>query len=172
MLQLIELSKTRLLGWTELKIFLSFIGANLLYLNGQRPAAMENMKLLEFEQRQETGDGRYYIKVAEHKTAGTYGPAVLLISPKVSYLMECYYTYTRKLTIPQPACHEYFFLKDDGGKLNTISEIMKSVGKMYNCNLPNPTLHKKVITFKGANSDNLQLMRRHMTHSALTLPLH
>jgi len=103
-LQLIELSKTRLLGWTELKIFLSFIGAHLLYLNGQRPAAMENMKLLEFQQRQETADGRYCIKVADHKTTGTYSPVVLLISPKVLYLMECYYT--RKNVISQSGCHE------------------------------------------------------------------
>ena len=55
-------------------------------------------------------DGRYCIKVADHKTVGTYCPIVLLISPKVLYLMERYYTYTRKNTIPQPGCNEYFFL--------------------------------------------------------------
>ena len=35
------------------------------------------------DKRQETADGRYCIKVADHKTTGTYGPVVLLISPKI-----------------------------------------------------------------------------------------
>jgi len=154
------------LGWSELKIVLSFIGAHILFLNAQRPAAMENMTLIEYKARQETADGRYCIRVAEHKTACTYGPVVLFISPKVLYLMECYYTHTRQKITPQAGCEEYLFLRDDGGKLNCITEIIIGVGKAYGCSLPNPTLHKKVVTTKAAGNDKLPQIRQHMTHSA------
>ena len=33
--------------WVGKKVLLSFIGTHILYLNAQRPAVMENMKLME-----------------------------------------------------------------------------------------------------------------------------
>jgi len=48
---LIDVSKSRLLGWSEFKIPLSFIGAHILYLNAQHPKAMENEKLVEYKAR-------------------------------------------------------------------------------------------------------------------------
>ena len=77
--------------------------------------------------------------------------------------MECYYTYTRKNVLTQSGCHEYFFFKDDGCKLDAITEIIRSMGRIVPVH---PTKSKEVITSKGVNNDHLQLMQRHMTHSA------
>ena len=57
---------------------------------------------------------------------GTYGLVVLLISPKI-HLMEYYSTHTRQKMTPQTGCEEYLFLKDDGGKLDCITDMIIGV---------------------------------------------
>ena len=78
-----ETLKKDFLPWRELKILLSYIAAHLIFLNGQRPAAVRYMTLNEYNYHIKTPDGRYCIKVAHHKTMGTYGPVKLLVNQKV-----------------------------------------------------------------------------------------
>lgn len=70
-----------------------YITVNIVYRNAQRPGAVINMTLSEFEGRRrvESSCGAYHVvSVKEHKTAALYGSARVILQDKVAELTQIY----------------------------------------------------------------------------------
>ena len=92
MKEILDISKSRKLVWREISIILTYLAAHIIYLNGQRPGVVQKMTINEWRGKQEE-DGEYVIKVMEHKTAGSFGPARVVVSFKFYHLMEEYFAH-------------------------------------------------------------------------------
>lgn len=65
----------------EIGVILTYLAAQIIYLNGQRPGVVQRMTIEEFSKK-ELEDGEYVIHVMDHKTTGTFGPAKCVVAPK------------------------------------------------------------------------------------------
>jgi len=94
----------------DYKILIGYIAAHLIYLNGQRPAAVQNMTITEFEEREQAknDDDEYCVQVIEHKTAAQ-GPVVLTFKTDILFLMK-QYKKLRKTVKQVKAKNHLFFL--------------------------------------------------------------
>ena len=61
---------------TEIKLLNAYLSANLMFSSAQRPAAIRNLTIDEYQNKEENDEGCHLIKVARHKTAA-HGPARL-----------------------------------------------------------------------------------------------
>ena len=68
--EIFERAKMIELVWKEISIILTYLVAQIIYLNGQQPG-VQKMTIDEWRSRQE--DGEYVINVMEHKTTGAFG---------------------------------------------------------------------------------------------------
>lgn len=87
----------------------NFLMARLLIENAQRPGAICNMTLEEFNNPLETTEGKMTIPVADHKTAQHSGPANIHCSTKLYKLIGTYIKYVR----PESQS-KYVFLTSSG----------------------------------------------------------
>ena len=94
----------------DYKILIGCIAAHLIYLNGQRPAAVQNTTITEFEEREQAknDDDEYCVQVIEHKTAAQ-GPVVLMFKTDILFLMKQYQK-LRKTVKQVKAKNHLFFL--------------------------------------------------------------
>ena len=169
--EMIEIAKTRELIWKEISIILTYLAAQIIYLNGQRPGVVQKMTIDEWRSRQEE-DGEYVINVMEHKTTGAFGPAKIVVSRKVSEVMEAYLLYVREKITPQNRVFEKrFFLTNTGNEFSKISERMKYVAESFGLVVPKSGVQRKVVAteaFKSEDNVSVRKVQKHMCHSATT----
>ena len=68
---------------------MAFLAAKIIYLNGQRPGAVINMTIEEFEAAEEQ-DEEKMITVRKHKTAKSMGPIRVVLDSKDHQRMKLY----------------------------------------------------------------------------------
>ena len=152
-------------------IVLSFLAANVIFPNAQRPGVVQNMTIAEFTNRKTISTNKVLIKVFQHKTVAARGPANVVISETVKNLMLQYLKAIRNNIIPKPAVKDRFFLTRAGSEFRKITETIHKVAKQYNIPMPTPCLHRKVIATAGQSAlddRDMRSLTSHMAHSAAT----
>ena len=124
------------------------MAANLMFLSAQRPAAIQNMMIDEYNNKEEDDEkkGKYLIKVVRHKTAAQ-GPARVIVSKNINDVMNMYLQHIRSKLTPQ--CREFesrFFLTPTGNEYRNLSEAINKAAKCFNLETPNATIHRKVVS--------------------------
>lgn len=155
----------------DYNIVISFLAANLIYPNAQRPGVVKNMTTDEFIDRKTILTNKILIKVFEHKTVVARGPASVVISRDVELMMLKYYHGIRMLVDPKPQMEHRFFLTYSGSEFRKITETIKHTAKQYDLPIPTPCLHRKVIATAGhsmLDDKEMRSLTSHMAHSAAT----
>jgi len=155
----------------DVKLFNAYISANLMFLSAQRPAAIRNMTITEYLQREENdeAEGCYLIKVAQHKTASR-GPARVFVNKDIGTLMDIYYHNVR--SVIKPLCTDYetrFFLTPTGNVLSNLSEKINKAANLFNIETPTATVHRKVVsTETKKQKQDVDAICSQMSHSRAT----
>lgn len=170
-IEAIELAKSRTLLWREIRVVLTYLAAKIIYLNGQRPGVVTKMTVNEFKAKEEE-DGEYVIKVMDHKTTGSFGPAEVVVSIDLYQMMEQYFEHIRNNITPQNEMYENrFFLTNTGNEFTKVSERMKEVAASFGLTLPMSGTSRKVVAteaYKYEDNIIVRKMQRHMCHSSTT----
>ena len=119
---------------------ITFLAANVIFSNAQRPGVVQYMTVEEFEQRIETGNKQILIAVIEHKTA-VLGPAHIVISSEVETLMIGYLNNVR-VRVHASQYSTRFFLTYTGNEFCKISEKIAHVAKQFNVKTPTACIVK------------------------------
>ena len=149
---------------------ISFLAANLIYPNAQRPGIVRNLTVNEFLDRQVIDHDKILIKVFQHKTIAARGPASIVISKTIDNLLSKYYNGVRKSITPKPSMENRFFLTT-GNEFRKITETIQAIAQKFYLPMPTPCLHRKVIATAGQSSlddTDMRSLSNHMTHSAAT----
>ena len=73
-----------------------FILTEITIANAHRSGVLANMTIGEFEKAKETEQGSVVIKVSQHKTADTHGPASVVLSPTLFTYLKVYVSEVRR----------------------------------------------------------------------------
>ena len=146
------------------------IARNLLYKNWQRPGAIANATLQEFEQCKvmQVGNRReplFVMKVHKHKTA-TEDPARVVMD-KIDQARTALYIETVH-NLQNTSDSPLLFVLSGGRPISKLSSRLKSVGRRYNLDLPNASRVRKIgATSVALNLDDKEarLVTCQMSHS-------
>ena len=128
------------------------------------------MTIKEWQSKEEQ-DEEYVIKVLEHKTAGSFGPARVAVSFEMYAFMEAYFYNIRKKITPQNDVYcKRFFLTNTGNEFTKISERMKDVANCFGVPVPKTGLQRKVVATEVFKSEDNPTVRRIQKHMAYKLP--
>ena len=149
------------------------VGALLLYSSWQRPGAVENCTIEEFQaSKTEEVDGsvKVVISVKHHKT-GTMGPANLVFSADHMEKLLTYVEYIRPQVDPESKS-PYLFVRAVGEQLTQLSNRIKAVGKKFGIKVPTATRVRKIASTVTAlhcrSSSDTKRVTKQMCHSAST----
>ena len=120
----IERAQSNAVTNTDIKLLNAYLAANLMFLSAQRPAAIRNMTIEEYNNKEENNEVEscHLIKVARHKTEAL-GPARLFASKEITSLMNIYLQHIRTVIKPQSKeLQSRFFLTPTGNELNNLSD--------------------------------------------------
>lgn len=150
---------------------ISYLAANLIYSNAQRPGIVKNMTKDEFIDRKRISANKVLIKVFEHKTIAARGPANVVISTFIEKFMVKYYEDIRMHITPKEGMEDKFFLSYSGNEFRKITEMIKKTAKQFNLPMPTACLHRKVIATAGQkhlDDKGMRSLSSHMAHSSAT----
>ena len=147
------------------------MAASIIFNNAQRPGVVRHMKIREFEQR-ESLDDKLIIRVVNHKTSASRGPANIVITSDIEKIINKYLKYIRSMIVPQnPELNDNLFLTHTGGEFKKISEAIQSVANKFDMSTPTPSVHRKVIASEGRkclDESGMRSLASHMAHSEAT----
>jgi len=116
---------SQLVPSSDFKLVLAYISSILIYTNAQRPGAIENMTLTEYEARTELEPDKYLVRVKKHKTASK-GPANVVFNKHTEECMEKYKTLLRSQVTPQSReISNLFFMTATGKRCDKLTENIK-----------------------------------------------
>ena len=147
------------------------LAGSLLYKNWQRPGAIVNATLTEFDNANvvRTGDETVFVmKVVDHKT-GSKGTANLVVEKTDLARITLYIDTVRK--VQNTGNSSLLFLLTGGRRVGNLSSRLKALGRLYGLTLPSASRVRKI----GATSVALhldekdsRLVTRQMSHSVAT----
>ena len=144
----------------------------ILFKNWQRPGAVANVTLDEFEQAKLLTKGSppvYLLSVREHKTA-VEGYAKLILST-TDYARIVQYKSTVR-PVQDVQCSPLLFILCGAQPLSRLSTRIKRFGERHGRVLPSATRVRKIgateVAMKMGDSADAHLVTRHMSHSAAT----
>ena len=152
----------------------TYLATHTLILNGQRTRVILNAKLAEFRNGDRRDDGGVVFHVADHKTAATYGPAVIVLNKD---LYQNYRIYIKKIRphLDKDGTAVNLFLNNDGTELkrqtlnNHLHRHFQDTVGLKNVT---PTLLRKslvsIMEKAGSTSEDMEIMARQFTHSSQT----
>ena len=157
---------------------MAFLVAKIIYPNGQRPGAVINMTIEEFEAAEEQDEDKMMITVRKHKTAKSLGPIRVVIDSKDHQRMKLYKDRIRSQLHPlsEDLSHR-FFLTFTGNEFRKVNEWIQEIAAQYHLDaaIPNPTIHRKWIdsTAHGECTESeMRVLNAAMSHSEATSRKH
>ena len=118
------------------KFCLSTVMISTVYLSWQRPSAVRNFTIKEFE-RGSLVEGVYIVNVVDHKT-GVGGTAKLMLEKDLKDRIQNYIDYIR------PSIDsEYVFINEDGTQVSKLQNLIRYMSKEVEMNLPSCTAVRK-----------------------------
>ena len=152
-------------------LILCYMAASIIFNNAQRPGVVRHMKISEFEHR-ECMEDKIVIRVLNHKTSASRGPANIVITTDLEEMISKYLKYIRRTITPQNnQLNENLFLTHTGGEFKKINEAIQLVAKRFDVSTPSPTVHRKVIASEGRkclDESGMRSLASHMAHSEAT----
>ena len=149
------------------------LAGSLLFKNWQRPGAVVNATLAEFEEAKVVREGRevlYIMSVENHKTA-LEGVAKVILQPVDQARVVQYIDTVRQVQDVKSVTQNLFILTG-GRAIRNMSTKLKKLGKRFGLSLPSACRVRKIgATCVAANlgdSAQAHLVTRHMSHSAST----
>jgi len=115
---------------TEFVIVHDFLLTEIAVGNANRSGVLANMTMNEFLQARLV-DGQYVVSVADHKTAYSYGPAKIVLTPTLHSWIDLYAQKLRPSIITTEAAPEQLFLSWNGEAL-TSGQITRAVQSIWN----------------------------------------
>ena len=112
------------------------LAGSLLYKNWQRPGAIVNATLTEFENANvvRTGDETVFVmKVVDHKT-GSKGTANVVVEKTAHARIALYIDTVRK--VQNTGNSSLLFLLTGGRRVGNLSSCLKALGRLYGSNSP------------------------------------
>ena len=171
-LQIIASAEHAPISSFEHQTVISFLAANIIYTNVQRPGVVQCMTTMKFNDRQEAGMDQIVIEVLHHKTAVALGPAYVVINRNIESMMMGYLANIRDKIVPSvDEFQDRLFLTSTGQEFRKISEKIAWVASHYNIKTPTPCLHQKVISTAGyveLDNQEFRLLNTHMSHTPHT----
>ena len=167
----ITLSKSGAADRVQLKVLTAALVGLLMQRSWQRPGAVTNARLAEFEACKEIDSGGepvWVMKVFRHKT-GQEGPAQITMSEKDHRLIRRYVKYTRPMLDPAGQVDELFVLAGPKPVDHANRELQFVAGK-YNINVPSATTLQKVAataTLERCTHGESSLLVRQMSHGPI-----
>ena len=151
---------------------LAYLAACLIYKNAQRPGIVQKMTIDEFLNSTEVETNRHLIRVLNHKTVAARGPANVVLSGTVMTLVQDYYHYIRKQTIPISEDFDTrLFLTHSGNEFRKVSEAIIEAEKLHGILVPTAKLYRKVVSTesdKQLDNQKNRGIQEHMSHSSAT----
>ena len=164
-------AKHNMLQSCNYSLILCYMAASIIFNNAQRPGVVRHMKICEFENR-EYIDDKIVIRVLNHKTSASRGPASIIVTTDLEEMISKYLKYIRKTIIPQTdQLKENLFLTYTGNEFKKISESIQSVASKFDISTPSPSVHRKVIATEGRkclDDGGMHSLASHMAHSEAT----
>ena len=155
----------------EYQLIISYIAATMIFNNAQRPGVVRHMTIAEYESR-ECIDDNMIIRVLNHKTATSRGPASIVITAHLEGMINKYLKYIRNTIVPQTNdLKENLFLTYAGNEFKKISESIQSVASKFDIFTPSASVHRKVIASEGRqclDERGMRTLASHMAHSEAT----
>jgi len=105
-----------------------FLLTEIAMANANRSGVLANMTAKEFQEARVV-DGEYVVSVAEHKTALTYGPAKVIMSPTLHQYVAVYCKDVRPQVLPEQQPNELFITWNGAGMSS--GQITKSVQRIW-----------------------------------------
>ena len=152
----------------------TYLAAHTLIHNGQRTGVILNAKLSEFRNGDKVEDGKFIFHVAQHKTSGTYGPAVIVLDKK---LYHYYRIYLKKIrpNLVKGEDPNGLFLNNDGTNLSRQTfnnNIRRHFEQAINVKNVSPTLLRmslvSIMEKAGTTSEDMAKLAHQFTHSTQT----
>ena len=152
-------------------LIICYIAASIIFTNAQRPGVVQHMTISEYEEREHI-DSKVIIRVLNHKTCASRGPASIVITPQLEMMINDYLQCIRNFIQPQTdELSSNLFLSHTGSEFRKISENVQKVARRFNIFTPPASLHRKVIATEGRkclNEQNMRSLTSHMAHSEAT----
>ena len=148
------------------------IAALILYKSWQRPGAVQNCTLDEYNKKEtvQIDDNLVtVIRVMQHKT-GQSGSAKLLLSQGDLSRLKSYVEVLRPHCDPNDQCQNLLVLPY-GKKIGKLNNLLKSLGDKYGIKLPSATRVRKIgatSTVKNVSGPSTSLVQRQLSHSSET----
>jgi len=169
---ILQKSGSCVLLWKDIKVLLAYFTAIIVFKNGQRSGCVRNMTLREFHNIAEADHGKYIIRVIDHKTADSLGPASIVLDRPDYERLRVFKENVRDKIEPQCASYaKRLFLTNTGNEHRKVNEVLQEVANNYGICVPSPTTHRKWIdsaAWGTCDPVEMEVLNRHMSHSSAT----
>ena len=147
------------------------VATSLLYKNWQRPGAVTNATLKEFEESMVLRKGELYSMHVEHHKTAVEGVAKVIMD-SVDHGRVLHYVHTVRQVQLGGSESDLLFVRSGGMPLGNLSLKAKSVGARYGLALPSATRVRKIgatsVALNLGQSSQASLVTRQMSHSMST----
>ena len=167
-------AKQNMLLGEDYLLIICYIAASIIFPNAQRPGVVQHMTVTEYKEREHNDiDNKIVIRVLNHKTCASRGPASVVITYKLEIMINDYLKYIRNNVEPQTdELRDNLFLTQTGNEFKKISEAIQKIAKRFNTiTPPPPSLYRKVIASEGRkclDETRMRSLASHMAHSEAT----
>ena len=148
-----------------------YIFCCLTYKNWQRPGVAINLTLEEAGKARRV-DEKFVIHCRQHKTASTYGPAVLVLDDEDAKYFKCYIDVVRSTIQGGRDSSELALLTYNGRPLTHYQDLLASLTSRLGIKpLPNITAIRKAgatTAVQQSSKEGMEVISGHMCHSTST----
>ena len=157
---------------SDTNTLVAYLFCVLTYGNWQRPGAAINLTLKEALEAKFVDD-KLVVHCLNHKTAGAYGPAVMVLKDHDAHVFQFYLNVVRPtLASSSTGDNELALVSCNGRPLHNYRDLVSSLTKQFGLkDLPNLTTIRKsgaTAAVTSLNKDNMELLSSHMSHSSST----
>ena len=156
------------LSQKDLKLAMGAVMVTTMLKSWQRPGAVANATVEEFQQAKEEDDN-VIIRVVNHKT-GIHGSAKLVFSKLDYQCLQKYFKYIRPILVGNKLT-ERLFVKEGGEGIKKVQGIIESMAKQFGFKPITSTLTRKIVATNAIQklpSQAATLVTSQMRHSVQT----
>ena len=161
-----KLKRNKEVSETELKFSLAAIMVTTMLKSCQRPGAVVNCTVAEYENATTTSNGTTVVKVFNHKT-GQQGTAKLTFDSQSYQRLKAYYKYIRPRLAQPGRDIDLLFILPGSAKVLKFSNMVAVLKRTLKIEIPSATLARKIgatCAAKSLDYQTNQLVTRQMSH--------
>lgn len=152
----------------ELKLAMGSVMITLVLKNYQRPGAVSNCTIQEYQDSKIVNDDAFVIRVASHKTSSKFGAAKLVMDVEMKERVDAYFNLVRPKLVKAGADIPNLFILPGSRPIEKIANLSRFLQGKLKIKIPTCTRARKIGTTSAARTldekDNL-LISAQMSHS-------